>query len=395
MSAISICPRSRVSHRTGNGVPHIAICLRADEEERIVSTGLVGSKDDMKTVCRPEVVRAIKIVYCIIDALHKSGQHFTIDDVINRFLEQNRCLNTKYDGIIRSLGNNFPIDSSIAKISAPFRKEFKIIYEKEDATDTSILNYFYARISELQDTGYLSTSRSYRSVMISLEEFMRGNRKSLQDIDADFILEYDAFLKQRDLVPDTIGFYMRTLRTALKTANERGLCQIDMKWFDAVNTSVGSRTKKMASKVLNRDILRKLQGLELDDRLSLARDLFMFAFYCRGMELIDVLTLKPANVIGQYLVYNRRQKGVQKRVRLEPEAIKIIEKYHREGSVYLFPPLEGKDLTYFPIARGAIAVSLKNIGRMIGCTHTLSFSYNSSTWQAIADESCLSSKLVG
>lgn len=395
MGIISICPRCRVYRKGVNGHPHIVFCIRSSGEERVFSTGLIGSRDDMSTACRPDVVRAIKIVYCIITDLHKSGLSFTLDDVVSRFQNLNRCRCTKFDDIIRSCGNNFHIDSSIAKVSAQFRNDFKIIYEPEDISGISIMNYFSSRVSELRAAGSLSTSRSYRSVMISLGDFMGDSRLSLRDIDAGFILGYEKFLRQRNLATETIGFYMRTLRTALKVANERGLCQIDMKWFEAVNTSVGPRVRKAASKVLDIDFLHKLQGAELDVKLSMARDLFIFAFYCRGMELIDVLTLKPTNVIGQYLIYNRRQKGAQQKVRLEPEAIKIIEKYYRQGNAYLFPPLEGKGLTRFKTASNTISAALRTIGIMLGCPHPLSFSSNRSTWQAIADEACLSSKLVG
>lgn len=390
MPVISICPRSRV-YREG---ARIVFCLRNGGEERIFSTGLNGSKSDMLGSLRDDVVRLIKVVYCIIVELNQIGERFGIDEVVNRFKSLSLSECSKYDGLIGRYGNDFPIDGSIAKISTLFRRDFKIVYDRNEGLNISVLNFISGIVAELQAAGDLSTSRSYRSLMLSLSDFMGSGRKSLTEIDSGFIHGYESHLKKRSLSPETIAFYMRTLRTALKTASARGLCLIDTKWFDGVHTSVGSKIKRVDTKVLDHATLSLLHTLELDGNLALARDLFVFAFCCRGMELIDVLNLKPNNVKGEYLVYNRRRKGHQQKVRLEPEALRIIEKYSRPGATHLFPPLEGKGMAYFNAARNNIALSLKAIGNRIGCP-CLSFSYNRSTWQAIADESCLVPKLVG
>ena len=71
--------------------------------------------------------------------------------------------------------------------------------------------------------------------------------------------------------------------------------------------------------------------------MALARDMFMFAFYCRGMELVDVVNLTKNNIRDGKLTYNRRSKGLLKTVTLDHNALAIIEQYKNCSSTYLFP----------------------------------------------------------
>lgn len=54
-----------------------------------------------------------------------------------------------------------------------------------------------------------------------------------------------------------------------------------------------TRTVKRA---LKRDTLRRLSDRDFSQypHLDMARDLFLFGFYCRGMSFIDILHLKKA-----------------------------------------------------------------------------------------------------
>lgn len=58
-----------------------------------------------------------------------------------------------------------------------------------------------------------------------------------------------------------------------------------------MNTKV--RYEKRREESIDGNSIRKISEIDLswDANIALARDLFMFGFYCRGMELSDIINL--------------------------------------------------------------------------------------------------------
>ena len=78
-------------------------------------------------------------------------------------------------------------------------------------------------------------------------------------------------------------------------------------------------------------------------RLSVSRDLFLFACYA-GTAFIDTVSITKANVKvledgDKWLVYNRKKTGTLARVKLLPEALELMAKYEDGARDTLFPLL--------------------------------------------------------
>jgi hypothetical protein len=87
----------------------------------------------------------------------------------------------------------------------------------------------------------------------------------------------------RGLCPNTTSFYMRILRAVYNKAVEKGMTEQKYP-FKHVYTGISKTVKRAIS--LN-DI-KRVKALELpaNTSLSLARDLFLFSFYTRGMTFV-------------------------------------------------------------------------------------------------------------
>lgn len=395
--------------RSDRQMGNIGLIMRRDGVARIASTGLVGSREMHKTLFRPLLLRGIKILYCIIEKFHESGKPFSLDDVVNSFKESSGLDNHAYDRLIRLYGDGFPINESIARVSSNYRSEFVVTPSPEAAhkdSSTLLTDFFDTLVSELKGEGRIGTARTYRSTLKTITDFLNlrhgipggANPEAvdLRDVDGKFVRAYYKYLAGRDISPETIGFYMRVFRTMLKTAAERGTGKFDNEWFAEINTSVGKVGANSDSKVLDKDTLLRLSGLDLSDNpeLALSRDLFMFAFYCKGMELTDVLNLTHSNFDEGFIVYRRRQKGVEVRIKIEPPIQTIIDRYRRPGSEYVFPILENRDSSYFFSARNVINRDLRAIGKMMKLEKSLTFNMNIYTWKSLAEHTNLSCALI-
>ena len=89
--------------------------------------------------------------------------------------------------------------------------------------------------------------------------------------------------------------------------------------FKGLNTKVLLPSKRKNGSGIDNDIVKKIATIDLSGNpdTELARDMYMFAFFCHGMELVDVLNLKKSDVVSGTLVFQRRQKGVTVKVNLD------------------------------------------------------------------------------
>ncbi|MCM1450351.1 MAG: hypothetical protein NC082_08410 [Clostridiales bacterium] len=172
---------------------------------------------------------------------------------------------------------------------------------------------------------------------------------------------------------------MRTLRTILKGAVSDGWCRGEVdEWFSGVSTARGRVGVKAGERALGEEWIDRIEGLDLsgagDGELAMVRDMFMFSFYCGGMELVDVAHLKwTGNLERGCLVYRRRLRGVERRVSLGARALAMLERYRGDGGVYVFPLLEGRGPAYFKAGRNRVVRLMGELGRRVGCPGRLTF----------------------
>ena len=134
--------------------------------------------------------------------------------------------------------------------------------------------------------------------------------------------------------------------------------------------------------------------LSSDKTLDFARDMFMFGFYAKGMELIDIAMLRKGNLNGNTLTYNRRQKGKERKIELGEKAMSIVEKYRSDDNDYLFPIIQRKWTYSYSTVRNEFADSLNKIGKKLQLPVKLTFSMNIYSWESIIKNINLAEVLV-
>ena len=103
---------------------------------------------------------------------------------------------------------------------------------------------------------------------------------------------------------------------------------------------------KTVKRALPLEIIKQLKNLDLslNPRMELARDMFLFSFYTRGMSFIDMAQLTLGNLQGGVLTYRRQKTSQQLHIKWEPAMQEIVAKYMTDDSPYLLPIAKSKNV---------------------------------------------------
>lgn len=194
------------------------------------------------------------------------------------------------------------------------------------------------QIAELLESGHRGTARGYRRSLSSFATYLGNNDIAFGMIDERLVMEYSDWLLRRGVVRNTVSFYMRNLRSVYNKAVKQGLA-VQAFPFQRVYTGV-DRTAKRA--IDERTIVRLAQ-MQLHGSEELARDLFLFSYCTRGMSFVDMAYLRKSDIRRGTISYTRRKTKQRLVVKVEPCIERILKKYCREGSPYVFPIIRSHD----------------------------------------------------
>lgn len=261
--------------------------------------------------------------------------------------------------------------------------------------DKSTLHGFLSSLIQEYSIEGKPYSKSLRSTQRSLEGYLNGKDLPLKDLTGNVVDDYKSYLDNK-VSPETASFYLRNLRTALIRAEREHRLPSDFVWPQNIKTNIPRPERKPKNDGLDLKSIRMIERLDLssDKSLDFARDMFMFGFYAKGMELIDIAMLREGNLDGNILTYNRRQKGKEHKVELGEKAISIVEKYKKEGKEYLFPIIHRKWMYSYNTARTEFADSLKKIGEKIQLPVKLTFSMNIYSWHTILNSANIAELII-
>ncbi|MDY3104516.1 tyrosine-type recombinase/integrase [Prevotella sp. SGI.027] len=185
---------------------------------------------------------------------------------------------------------------------------------------------------------------SYHSTRIHLQEFIQKKYKvsdlAFSQLTENFIHEFQQYFLGECGFQESSFYNVAThLKTVCRQAYREGVADILL--FDKVKISKGN---KKLPKALDRGAFEKLKTLhfeELEEEMETARDIFLFACYT-GAAYCDLMELDKSHLVRDdegslWLKFNRQKTGVPCRVKLLPEAIRLMEKLHSDERETLLP----------------------------------------------------------
>lgn len=213
-------------------------------------------------------------------------------------------------------------------------KEF--LPESVTAESHSLVKFAEKVVVQLGERKEHRLTETYSCAMRSFMRFRKGKDIDLTGITRKIIDDYECYLKQEGLTLNSISFYMRILRAIFNRAVRDGLVQ-DCRPFSNVFTKM-TKTAKRAVPI---EVIQKLASAKIKNKTEqLARDLFLFSFYTRGMSFVDIAFLKKSDIHNGYLIYKRKKTGQELKVAWRPQMQDIVDKHPSYDGEHLLGVLD-------------------------------------------------------
>ncbi len=333
-------------------------------------------------IIHSRVVRQVKTGYRILECEWDSSSSEVIAPLFDE--ERRDYIYKVKEGVQNDLHRLQKIITSLDLRGRPYAAD-DVVSMFMSCASNSLYGFMEDVILSMRQLGKVRTAETYAAALNSFRRFMNDNDVIINDMDSDLMVEYEAYLRKNGVRPNSSSFYMRNLRAVYNRAVDKELT-LQRHPFRHVYTGV-DKTVKRAIPI---NIIRRLKELDLTGKpkLDLARDMFLFSFYTRGMAFVDMAFLQRGNLSGRVLSYRRRKTGQQLSVRWEKCMEEIVEKYDTGGAVYLLPIISdgsADDVRKQYIYAGHnINRSLKIIGRMLGLPMPLTMYVARHSWASIA-----------
>lgn len=217
--------------------------------------------------------------------------------------------------------------------------------ENRAAGQLPLLATFREQARLKQEQGSKKTAKNYRSTIAKLKAYIAEDADSqptqLQHIDFPWVQHFASWLLL--LHPDkpgTVNFYLSNFKAMYNRAFELGETAYPSGGYPFAHIAIkASEPFKRALPQLKVKLLNQpADTICLTPACRQSLDLFLFIFFCQGINFHDVYMLTYAHIDSEgYIIYIRSKTGVQLKVILTDEMKHILEQHRVEGNPYLFP----------------------------------------------------------
>lgn len=223
--------------------------------------------------------------------------------------------------------------------SQELRSEFK--KNKQTLSVFKAFEYFIARMLE---AGQVKNSQVYKDALRQLKKFTVNKDLSFSQIDISFLNRYQEFMQKTGLGPNSIYLYLRTLRALINKAIEEKICL--PKYYSFKEFSLAKFSKiKTQKRAISKENIIAIASLEFPPTHPLfhSRNYFLFSYYNRGINMIDIAHLQWSNISNNRLNYRRKKTRESFTIGMLQPAIEILNHYsENKNSDFIFPILSEK-----------------------------------------------------
>ena len=260
-------------------------------------------------------------------------------------------VNGRLDNLLLAVQTSY--QSLLAKGSPFDATNIKEHFQGSVQSRTMLLERFDGLIEDMEEYVGVDIKREslvlYRQTRTRLQQFIRSQYNvsdlTFSQLTEDFIKQFEQFATGEVGLKQSTCYNMVILvKKVCKLAYREGAA--DTLLFDNVHVDKGD---SRLPKALDKDALDKLKALCFDGweiDLETARDVFLFACYT-GAAYCDLMALNREHLVRDdegalWLKFSRQKTGVLCRVKLLPEAIRLMNKLHDESRDTLLPLINYK-----------------------------------------------------
>ena len=262
-------------------------------------------------------------------------------------------INAKIDKLLLAINSAF--DSLVERKIDFDATTVKEAFQGSVESQMTLLRRLDTHIEDMQSRIGIDVAKSSMSTYIYTRRYLgeyikkrfKVNDLAFGQLNEQMAYEFQEYvLKDKGLAVDTARHYLAILKKICRLAFKEG--HAEKRYF--VNFKLPKENRK-APRALSREDFEKIRDVEIPaSRVThnIVRDLFLFACYT-GVPYADAISITDDNLYTDdngalWLKYMRKKNEHLGRVKLLPEAIALIEKYHSNERKELFPMIHHPNL---------------------------------------------------
>jgi len=195
-----------------------------------------------------------------------------------------------------------------------------------------------------------------------------------------------------------LSFYLRTIRAIYNKAIKENIAHEESNPFKKYQIKK-EETKKRAIKKEN---IIEIENLKLVEYTPIwhAKNYFLFSFYTRGINFVDIAKLKLSNIIDDRIVYRRSKTSGLFTVKISDKIQEILSYYimGKTSEDYIFPVIKRKNpddqVKDYMNERKIYNDKLKDIANMIKININLTSYVARHTWASLAKKMGYSTEVI-
>ena len=316
---------------------------------------------------------------------------------------RNKYINTGFSAFAEEWDNN------TMQLTSVYKKNFKLTQPKFDALNAALLNkltdarnnlYELQRqkkslnIAELQakiknidnpvslftfaekiikenkTRGSYGNAANYQTMLNVIKDFQGDIDLKISEINYSWLRKFENWHLSKGNTMNSLSVYLRAVRALYNRAIAEGMVNADSYPFGKGKFKINQSPPQ--KRAINKTDIDKIRKTEFPENSSLwhTKNLFLFSFYCRGMNWIDMANLKMKNLINGRIEYVRiktmRKSGKSFSIKINDQITDILDWYCRdkEPEDHIFPIVLRKDNP--ELIRKDIKNGLKSFNKYLG-----------------------------
>ncbi|TGD57522.1 site-specific integrase [Flavobacterium humi] len=223
--------------------------------------------------------------------------------------------------------------------------ENKFIGKTKD--DVFVFDFFDEIINDEIKSGKTGNARVYTDTKNSMLKFTNTRNLRFNDITVTFLEKYEVHLRERGNNDGGIAVKMRQIRALYNDALNREIAKEE--FYPFKKYKISKLKGKATKRALTIDEVKKFLKINISEypHLQNSFNYFIFSYYCRGMNFIDLMKLKWSNVQGENIFYTRSKTNRQFVIKVLDPVSKVLDYYKniRANSKHIFPIVINENMT--------------------------------------------------
>lgn len=196
------------------------------------------------------------------------------------------------------------------------------------------------------------TSEIYQATLNKIQKFDKRSPLMFEDITAGWLRKFENSMIEEEMKVNSSSIHFRNIRTIFNNAIDDEIIDLNLYPFRRFKIKPGKPSKEINTI----EELKSIRDFQTEDPDTLlARDVFMLSFYMIGTNNSDLYNLEKIHA-GRVL-FNRAKTHKDYSIKLEPEALNLIERL-KGGKIVL---LLSERFKSAPDMTKVINAALKNI----------------------------------